>query len=183
MISRLISILIILLLSPLLLLVITAIYFDDGMPFIISQDRKGLDNKTFKFYKFRTMFKNTPKVASRLLKNPEMHLLFTGKFFRKLSIDELPQLINILKGEMNFIGPRPVLDSEKDLIELRRKYNIDSIKPGVTGWAQVNGRDKLSIDDKVKLDLYYLENKSLLLNIKILYRTLIVSLLGKDVYH
>ena len=117
------------------------------------------------------MKKNTPDIPTHLVKNGKSLYTAIGPFLRKYSIDELPQLINIVKGDMTFIGPRPALYNQDDLIELRTQAGVDRLIPGVTGWAQVNGRDELSIPDKVKMDEYYLKNKSLWLDIKILFMT------------
>ena len=117
------------------------------------------------------MKKNTPDIPTHLVKNGKSLYTAIGPFLRKYSIDELPQLINIVKGDMTFIGPRPALYNQDDLIELRTQTGVHTLMPGVSGWAQVNGRDELSIPEKVKMDEYYLKNKSLLLNIKILFMT------------
>ncbi|MBT7515716.1 MAG: sugar transferase, partial [Candidatus Marinimicrobia bacterium] len=135
------------------------------------QKRVGQNNAHFWIYKFRTMKKNTPDIPTHLVKNGKSLYTAIGPFLRKYSIDELPQLINIVKGDMTFIGPRPALYNQDDLIELRTQAGVDRLIPGVTGWAQVNGRDELSIPDKVKMDEYYLKNKSLWLDIKILFMT------------
>jgi O-antigen biosynthesis protein WbqP len=119
------------------------------------------------------MKKNIPDIPTHLVENPERLYTRCGSLFRKFSIDELPQLINIYKGEMSFIGPRPALYNQDDLAEHRTKAGVHTLMPGVTGWAQVNGRDELSIPDKVKMDMYYLENKSFWLDIKILFLTVL----------
>ena len=135
------------------------------------QKRVGLNNVHFWIYKFRTMKKDAPDIATHLVKDSTSLYTSIGPFLRKFSFDELPQLINIVKGDMTFIGPRPALYNQDDLIELRTQAGVDRLIPGVTGWAQVNGRDELSIPDKVKMDEYYLKNKSLWLDIKILFMT------------
>ena len=117
------------------------------------------------------MKKHTPNVATDLLKNPEKYILFSGKIIRKFSLDELPNLINILKGDMNFVGPRPALPSQVELNLKREQLGIHKLKPGITGWAQINGRDEISINKKVELDYYYLQNKSFLLDVKIIFLT------------
>ena len=117
------------------------------------------------------MKKSAPNIATDLLKNSEDYILNSGKLIRKLSIDELPNLINIVKGEMNFVGPRPALPSQTELNLKREQLGIHKLKPGITGWAQINGRDEISIDKKVELDYYYLQNKSFLLDIKIIFLT------------
>ncbi len=133
--------------------------------------RIGLNNKEFHMFKFRTMKTETPQLATHLLDNPDQWLTPIGSFLRKSSLDELPQLINIIKGDMSFVGPRPALFNQHDLIELRTKRDIHTILPGLTGWAQINGRDELSIPEKVELDHYYLENRSLFLDLKIIFLT------------
>jgi len=168
---KLFSLILIICLSPLLALVAIAIIIDDGFPIIFKQKRVGLNNVYFWIYKFRTMKKDTLDIPTHLVKNGKSLYIAIGLFLRKYSIDELPQLINIIKGDMTFIGPRPALYNQDDLIALRTQAGVHSLLPGVTGWAQVNGRDELSISDKVKMDEYYLKNKSLWLDVKILYMT------------
>lgn len=149
------------LLSWLLLIVVIVVFVDDpGSPFF-SQDRIGKDKRHFQLYKFRSMKKTTPHdVPTHLLENPEQYLLRSGKLIRKLSLDELPQLWNILKGDMSIIGPRPALWNQEDLIEERDKYGANDVRPGLTGWAQINGRDELEIPVKAKLDGEYVEKLS-----------------------
>lgn len=181
MISRFISGIMLILLSPVLILIGFIIYIDDGFPIIFKQTRVGINNSYFKIFKFRTMKKDTPDLASHLIKDINSHYIKVGKFLRKLSIDELPQLLNILKGDLKFIGPRPALYNQTNLIEMRTKNKICNLHPGVTGWAQVNGRDQLSNADKVSYDLYYLNNKSLLLDVKIIWKSFYKVILAKDV--
>ncbi len=135
-------------------------------------DRVGVNNTIFKMAKFRTMKLNAPQVATHLMKNPGIYLTSVGKFLRKYSLDEIPQLFNILKGDMSFVGPRPALFNQYDLIELRTQKNIHKLIPGITGWAQINGRDDLPIPIKVEFDEYYLKNRSFLFDLKILATTL-----------
>ncbi len=142
-------------------------------PVIYWSDRVGLHNAIFKMPKFRSMKIGTPAVATHLLNNPGQYLTGIGIFLRKTSLDELPQLFSILKGDMSFVGPRPALFNQDDLVALRSERGIHQLKPGVTGWAQVNGRDDLTIPVKVELDKYYLEHRSFLLDIKILLMTFI----------
>lgn len=170
-------------LSPVFLLVSLLIIIDDGMPIFFRQKRIGVNNSIFIMYKFRTMKKNTPDVATHLLANPDQYLLKVGKILRKLSLDELPNLINIIKGEMKFVGPRPALYNQYDLMELRTNAGVHVLKPGLTGWAQVNGRDEISIQEKVKLDTWYKENYNPVLNTKIVLKTILNSILSKDVTH
>jgi len=157
--------------SPLLVIISVAIKFDSKGPAIFSQRRIGKNNKEFVFYKFRTMRTDAPNVATHLLNNPQTYITPFGKFLRRSSLDELPQLINIIKGDMTFIGPRPALYNQYDLIDLRTKCGVHMLRPGVSGWAQVNGRDCLEISQKVDYDFYYLEHHNLALDIKILFFT------------
>tara|TARA_B110000495_G_C22916746_1_gene535527 strand:- start:332 stop:808 length:477 start_codon:yes stop_codon:yes gene_type:complete len=154
-----------------------------GKPVFYLQKRIGKDNSYFILYKFRTMRNETPDIATHLLENPESFFIKYGAFFRKSSLDELPQLFNILKGDMVFIGPRPALFNQYDLIKSRQECGVHKLMPGITGWAQVNGRDSISIHKKVNFEKYYLDNKSLLLDAKILIFTIIKVFFGKDVNH
>ncbi len=129
------------------------------------------------------MKRNTPNVATHLLVNPLLYLLNIGKFIRKLSLDELPNLINIIKGEMVFVGPRPALYNQDDLMELRIKAGVDKLTPGITGWAQINGRDEISLEEKVSLEKEYLEKKSLIFDFKIIILTFSNILFSKGVSH
>ena len=171
--SKLFSLTLIICLSPLLALVAIVIIIDDGFPIVFKQKRVGLNNVHFWIYKFRTMKKNTPDIPTHLVEDSQILYTRVGPLLRRFSLDELPQLINILKGDMVFIGPRPALYNQDDLVELRTQVGVHRLVPGVTGWAQVNGRDELSIPDKVKMDEYYLKNKSLWLDIKILFMTVV----------
>jgi len=157
--------------SPLLLIISLAIKLDSKGPVLFSQKRIGRNNKEFVLYKFRSMRTEAPNVATHLLKDSESYITSFGKFLRKSSLDELPQFINIIKGDMTFIGPRPALYNQYDLIDLRTKCGVHRLRPGVSGWAQVNGRDCLEISEKVNFDHYYLENHNLLFDIKILFFT------------
>ena len=140
-------------------------------PIVYWSDRVGRYNKIFKMPKFRSMRIDTPAVATHLLGNPDQYLTPIGSFLRKSSLDELPQLWSILKGDMSFVGPRPALYNQDDLIALRSSKQVDTILPGLTGWAQINGRDELPIPDKVELDVYYLRHQSFLLDMRILFLT------------
>ena len=180
---QLFSLILLICLSPILLIVAIAIIIDDGLPIFFKQKRVGQNNVHFWIYKFRTMKKDGPDIATHLVKDGDFLYTSNGPFLRKFSFDELPQLINILKGDMTFIGPRPALYNQDDLIALRTQAGVHSLMPGVTGWAQVNGRDELSIPDKVKMDEYYLKNKSLWLDIKILFKTVIKVLKSEGVSH
>jgi len=171
--SRLLSLILIILISPILALVSLVVIFDDGFPVFFKQKRVGKNNRHFWIYKFRTMKKETPNIASHLLQDSKSHYTKSGPLFRKYSLDELPQLLNILKGDITFIGPRPALYNQDDLVQLRTEKEIHLLTPGVTGWAQVNGRDELSIQDKVNMDEYYLQNQTILLDLKILWLTIL----------
>lgn len=171
--KKLIAVLILLLLLPILLLIGLIVFVEDGSPVIFRQKRIGLNNSTFHIYKFRSMRRNTPEVATHLLKHPEKYLLRSGKFLRRFSLDELPNLINVIRGEMNFIGPRPALHNQIELNSIRKEKNIYSIKPGLTGLAQVKGGDKLSLKNKIYFEEEYLKTRSIILDLKILGKTFI----------
>jgi O-antigen biosynthesis protein WbqP len=151
-------------------------------PVLYWSDRVGINNKIFRMPKFRSMLIDTPEVATHLLKG-EDYLTPIGAFLRKSSLDELPQVYSVLVGDMSLVGPRPALFNQDELIELRTKCNVHSLRPGITGWAQINGRDEISIVEKVKLDEFYLENKSIFFDIKILFLTLYKVVLRKDISH
>ena len=152
-------------------------------PAIYWSDRVGQRNRIFKMPKFRTMRVDTPAVATHLLADPEKALTPIGSFLRRSSLDELPQLWSILKGEMSFVGPRPALFNQYDLISLRTQCGVDALVPGLTGWAQVNGRDALSIPDKVQFDLQYLQKRSFTMDMKILYMTFVKVMRRAEVSH
>lgn len=152
-------------------------------PALYWSDRVGRHNRLFKMPKFRTMRIDTPAVATHLLKNPDQWLTPIGSFLRKSSLDELPQLWSILRGDMSFVGPRPALFNQHDLITLRLEKGIDELLPGLTGWAQVNGRDELPIPKKVELDVEYLQRQSLLFDLKILWLTVLKVLSKGGVSH
>ena len=168
-----ISLIAITLFCPVFILIVIAIKLDSEGPVIFKQKRFGIHKKTFYVFKFRTMKVESPKyVATRDLQNPEQWITRVGAFLRKTSLDELPQLCNILVGDMSIVGPRPVVVSERDVIEAREKYGANDVLPGLTGWAQINGRDNLSTDMKAKLDGYYVKNRSLIMDIKCIVRTI-----------
>lgn len=152
-------------------------------PVLYWSDRVGINNTIFKMPKFRTMSLDTPEIATHLMKDPDRYLTPIGPFLRKFSLDELPQLWSILKGDMSFIGPRPALYNQDDLIELRTKKGVHRLIPGVTGWAQVNGRDDLPIPVKVEYEEYYMNHKSLILDLKIALMTLVNVLRKRGVKH
>ena len=167
----------------LILLVALVVQASSIGPVIYWSDRVGINNKIFKMPKFRTMRINTPSVATHLLTNPNQFLTPIGSFLRRTSLDELPQLYSILKGDMSFVGPRPALFNQHDLIKLRTFYKVDALLPGLTGWAQINGRDDLPIPQKVQLDVEYLNNKSFFTDIKIILLTFVKVLRRDGVTH
>ena len=167
---------------PLLLVAVVVRCTSTG-PILYWSDRVGRYNIIFKMPKFRTMRVDTPAVATHLLANPDMFLTPVGSFLRKSSLDELPQLWSIIKGDMSFVGPRPALFNQDDLVALRTHYGVDQLLPGLTGWAQVNGRDELPIPDKVKLDVDYLNQHSFGLDLKIIFLTFLKVLRRDGVTH
>jgi O-antigen biosynthesis protein WbqP len=183
MINRLLAFIIVFIISPILLVLSIIIVLEDGFPILFTQKRVGINYTFFNIYKLRSMKNNTPNVATHLLTNPDQYLLKIGKFIRKTSLDELPNLINIIKGEMVFVGPRPALYNQDDLISLRVAKGVDKLKPGITGWAQINGRDDISIEKKVQLEEEYLNKKSSLFDIGIIIKTFTNILLRKGVSH
>ncbi len=170
------------LLLPLVLVALLVRLTSPG-PVLYWSDRVGRHNRIFKMPKFRSMRVGTPVVATHLLSDPVAHLTPVGSFLRKSSLDELPQLWSILKGDMSFVGPRPALYNQDDLIQLRTERGVHQLVPGLTGWAQVNGRDELPVPDKVNLDVEYLSRKSLGLDVKILWMTLVKVLRTDGVSH
>ncbi len=166
-------------LSPVLLIIIVVIKIDDPGPAFFKQKRVGINKSYFNLYKFRSMKVNTPDVPTHLLENPEQYISKVGAFLRKTSLDELPQMWNILKGDMSIIGPRPALWNQDDLIAERDKYGANDVRPGLTGWAQINGRDELEIPVKARLDGDYVENLSFSFDCKCFFGT-IKSVLKSD---
>ena len=163
----------IIVLCPIFIIIIIAIKLDSEGPAIFKQKRFGLHKKSFYVLKFRTMKVESPKyVATRDLHNSEQWITRVGSVLRKTSLDELPQLCNILVGNMSIVGPRPVVINELDVVEARDKYGANDVLPGLTGWAQINGRDNLSTDMKAKLDGYYVKHRSLIMDIKCIVRTI-----------
>ena len=166
------SLILILLIFPFIVIIAILIRIETkGSPIFLSK-RFGKNNKIFLMPKFRTMKKNTPQKATHLLKDSEQYLTRFGKFLRITSLDEIPQIFSIFLGHMSFVGPRPALYNQYDLIGLRKKVGIDLLTPGLTGWAQINGRDNISIEKKVEIEVYYLENQSISLDLKILILTI-----------
>lgn len=176
-----ISLFALIILSPLFLLISLIILIGDGTPVLFRQKRVGKNNELFTIYKFRTMKQGTENVASGKLENANAKITRFGRILRATSIDELPQLFNILNGTMSLVGPRPLIPEETEIRELREKYNVYTIRPGITGWAQVNGRDNISLEQKALLDKEYVEKQSLGFDIKILIMTVLKVLRRDDV--
>ncbi len=183
MFNRIFGLLLLICFLPLFILVGLIILLEDGFPIFFKQKRVGKNYTFFQIYKFRSMRKDTPNVATHLLGDPAKYVLKVGGLLRKLSLDELPNLVNIIKGEMVFVGPRPALYNQDDLMVLRVGAKVDQLKPGITGWAQVNGRDEISIDAKVALEKEYLEKKSFLFDCTIIIKTFTNVLFSKGVTH
>jgi len=171
------------LLLPVFLLVSLAVKLTSRGPVFHISGRVGRDNQNFCMFKFRTMRMDTPHVATHKMGDPKQYLTPIGGFLRKSSFDELPQLLNVLKGDMSLVGPRPALFNQDDLVALRTESGVHRLVTGITGWAQINGRDELPIPDKVKLDVYYLQNRSFRLDLLILFRTATNVLKRKGVSH
>ena len=183
MLNRIFALSLLIIFSPFFLIVALAILIEDGLPIFFTQKRVGINYTFFNIYKFRSMKKDTPNVATHLLTNPSQYLLKIGALLRKLSLDELPNLINIIKGEMFFVGPRPALYNQDDLMTLRVATGVDKLKPGITGWAQINGRDDISIEKKVQLEQEYMNKRSTLFDIEIIIKTFTNVLFSKGVSH
>jgi len=183
MLNRIISFILLLLLLPVFLIIFIIIFVEDGTPVFFTQKRVGINYSFFIIYKFRSMRKNTPNVATHLLENPDQYMLKIGRVLRKLSLDELPNLINIIKGEMVFVGPRPALYNQDDLMALRVEADVHKLKPGITGWAQINGRDEISINQKVELELEYAKRKSVFFDVHIIFLTFFKVLKVKNITH
>jgi len=179
-IDFLLSLMGLIMLSPVFIILCIWIKLDSKGSILFKQKRVGINKSHFNILKFRTMYVDTPSdMPTHMLKDPEQFITKSGKFLRKTSLDELPQIINILKGEMSIIGPRPALWNQYDLIEERDKYHANNVKPGLTGWAQINGRDELEISVKAKLDGEYVERISFLFDMKCFFGT-ITSVLKSD---
>lgn len=171
MIERFLALVLFIIISPLLVIIFTLIYIEDGYPFIFRQFRVGQFGRVFIFYKIRTMRKETPELATGDVEEIGNWVLKSGFYLRKFSIDESLNLVNIIKGDMSFIGPRPLIVSEDYMHDQRKELGIFNQKPGITGWAQINGRDVISDERKLELEKYYLDNKSLKLKFVILLKT------------
>ncbi len=178
----LVSMICILLMSPVFIVLIILIKLDSRGPVFFSQKRIGKDKRHFMIYKFRTMKIDTPRdVPTHLLQNPQQYITRVGRFLRKFSLDELPQIYNILRGDMSFVGPRPALWNQFDLIEQRDRVSANKVLPGLTGWAQINGRDELPISIKAQYDGEYVNRMSLLFDIQIVFMTVKHVLTGAGV--
>jgi O-antigen biosynthesis protein WbqP len=177
------AVLVILIFSLPMFLIMISIRLTSKGPAIYWSDRVGINNSIYKMPKFRSMRIDTPEIATHLMSNPEQYLSPIGGFLRRNSLDELPQIFSIIKGDMSFVGPRPALFNQDDLIALRSKNKLDEVLPGLTGWAQINGRDELSINEKILLETEYMENRSFWLDFKIIYITIIKVLRRKGVMH
>ncbi len=176
-----VSLILIILLSPLFVAIGIIVLIDDGGPIVFKQYRVKKDNKLFFIYKFRTMKNNTRNTSTIDLTEAEFQITKSGKFLRKTSLDELPQLFNVLIGDMSFVGPRPLIPEEKEIRNLRKEYGVYSVRPGITGWAQVNGRDMLTDEEKALFDKEYVEKQSLLFDIKIMIKTVAVVLKRENI--
>lgn len=176
------SLLGLIILSPVFLVLLVAIKLDSPGPVLFKQKRVGIHKTHFRILKFRTMRIDTPKdMPTHLLKNPEQYITKTGKFLRKTSLDELPQILNILKGDMTIVGPRPALWNQYDLIAERDKYGANDVRPGLTGWAQINGRDELEIPVKAKLDGEYVKKMGPAMDLRCFFGTFVSVLRGDGV--
>ena len=171
-----------LLLFPILVISLL-VYISSGRPVLYWSDRIGKEGSIFSMPKFRTMRTNTPEIATHKLDDPDIFLTPIGRILRKTSLDELPQIWSIIIGDMNFVGPRPALFNQDDLIDLRIKEGVDKLLPGITGWAQVNGRDELSISDKVALDVEYMNRKSFCFDIRIIWMTFLKVINSQGISH
>jgi len=177
------SLLALIILSPAILIISILVLISSGRPIIFKQERVGYKNTLFTIYKFRTMKDGMRQTKTEDLTEEEIEndITFIGKILRKLSLDELPQLLNILIGDMSFVGPRPLIPQEKEIRKLREENNVFSVRPGITGWAQVNGRDFISDEQKVKYDKEYVEKHTIVMDIRIMFKTFWVVLAGKDI--
>ena len=183
MFQKIVALILFVLFIPIHIITSITIVFFDGWPIFYKQKRIGRDNKIFKMYKYRTMLNGVGDIPKSSIVDPKKMITVSGRLLRKYSIDELPQLINVVKGDMKIIGYRPCLPNESDVIQNRKLYNLERFKPGITGWAQINGRDKISVQDKAALDKYYYLNRSLYLDIKIIFKTIYVVIFKKNISH
>lgn len=176
-----VSLVLIIALLPVFAILSLIVLIDTGHPVIFKQYRVGKDNKLFYVYKFRTMKVNTRNTSTEDLKEADKCITKSGRILRKTSLDELPQLFNVLTGKMSFVGPRPLIPEEKEIRNLRKEYGVYSVRPGITGWAQINGRDMLSVKEKALFDKEYVEKQSFIFDIKILFKTVAVVLKRENI--
>ena len=176
-----VSLLLIIVLIPVFLIVALIVLIDSGSPVVFKQYRVGKGNKLFYIYKFRTMKVNTRNASTDDLVEADSVITKSGRILRKTSLDELPQLFNVLTGKMSFVGPRPLIPEEKEIRQIRKEYNVYSVRPGITGLAQVNGRDMLGTKEKALFDKEYVEKQSILLDIKIMFKTVMVVLKRENI--
>lgn len=177
------SVLLLILLLPVFIIVLLIVKVESTGPAIFWTRRIGKNNTLFLMPKIRSMYVGTPQVATHLLSGSTSHITRIGSFLRKTSLDEIPQLWSILVGDMSFVGPRPALFNQDDLRELRTKVGVHKLAPGVTGWAQINGRDEIAIERKVELDREYLDKKSFIFDLQIIIKTFFLVILKKDISH
>jgi len=177
------SLIVLISLTPILIFISLLIKINSKGPALFWSERSGKDGVCFYMPKFRTMYIETPQVATHLLSDPDSHLTSVGKFLRRYSIDEFPQLISVFTGKMSLVGPRPALFNQFDLIDLRRMNKIDKDKPGITYWAQVNGRDQLSIEEKIKFEKEYIKRKSIIFDLYIIWLTILKVFKREGVHH
>ena len=177
------SLLFIIIILPLIIFIFFIVKMTSKGPFIHWSQRVGKDEIVFNMPKIRTMYITTPQIATHLLKNPKSVLTIVGPLLRNTSLDELPQIWSILKGDMSFVGPRPALYNQYDLMERRRSFGVHKLIPGLTGWAQINGRDNLTLKGKVALDLYYLNKCSIILDLKIIFLSFFIFLKKENISH
>jgi len=168
---------------PLFLIIWIAVKTTSPGPLFHISDRVGRNNEIFKMFKFRTMRTDTPQVATHLMTDPAKYVTLVGRFLRKTSLDELPQLLNVIRGDMSVVGPRPALFNQDDLVALRTEKGVHELVPGITGWAQTHGRDELPIPEKVELDAYYLQHRSFSLDMWILWLSIVQVFRGAGVSH
>ena len=166
-----------------MILIAIMIRIDSKGPIIYWSRRVGCEDKIFKMPKFRTMQVDAPVIATHIIENPNLYISSIGGLLRRYSLDEIPQLFSIFKGDMSFVGPRPALFNQDDLIYLRKQKGVNQLIPGLTGWAQINGRDEISITEKVNFDVEYLQQKSFLFDLKIIWKTLVKVILKESVTH
>ena len=183
-VNKIFALVLLILTFPIFLIVTIIIFLEDGFPIFYVQKNYGINNSIFDLFKFRTMKKNSPQLPTEEFTDVSLYLLKSGKIFRKYSIDELPQFYNVLKGDMLFIGPRPCMVENEDIVKnLREKKGVHKIKPGITGLAQVNGRDSNSYKEKVNLDYQYMKKSNFIMDLKIILKTFIVILMPKNIKH